>query len=86
MNGLGIQVLSDEVLSVYPNPANSILNINFPGGFKNQNYSIYDVSGKLVLNGVINQNSINIESLTDGIYFLELNSDKNSDRMKFIKN
>ena len=56
-------------ISIYPNPAKDVLIIN--GLFNSVN--IYDVSGKLVLTSEYN-NNINVSSLADGLYMLEINT------------
>ncbi len=68
-----------ESLSLYPNPAQTILNIN-----TNSSYKIYDVLGNLCLSGD-NSNTINIETLRCGVYFIELSQSNSSKRIKFIK-
>ncbi len=56
-------------LSLYPNPTNGIINIS---GLENSNaeYTVYDISGRTVLSGIVtNQINLNIAS---GIYIIEL--------------
>lgn len=56
-------------VNLYPNPTNQYINVN---DVKiNTPYQIHNQLGKLVLKGKINQ-QINIESLTNGIYFLSI--------------
>jgi hypothetical protein len=66
--------------SIYPNPAQDIINITFESkSVSFYNISIYDQSGKFVkkLNyrsnfGVNNINAIDISSLASGTYFVRL--------------
>jgi len=68
-------------LSVFPNPAKDVLNIEFTATFNA--YSIIDMSGKTVLIG--NEKSINIASIPQGIYLLSLMSEEGIYHQKFIK-
>jgi polyhydroxybutyrate depolymerase len=61
-------ILSD----IYPNPASNFINI----GIDNANVSIFDITGKLVLNNTSSNNqTIDISSLSEGMYIVKLNND-----------
>jgi len=63
------QEIEKEVLSVYPNPVeNGVLNLVNP---IRSSYRIIDISGKIVFEGNISNNPINVSSLKAGIYFLK---------------
>ncbi|MES2515659.1 MAG: T9SS type A sorting domain-containing protein [Bacteroidota bacterium] len=74
----------DGNISVYPNPANALLNIHTTSNFSIISSTIYDVSGKLVLtsNG---QGTINVANLNSGMYFIKVMTDKGEYKQKFIK-
>jgi hypothetical protein len=58
-----------ENFNIYPNPANDVLTID-------RNYTsaiIYDVFGKVVLTTDY-QNTINVASLSNGVYFMHINT------------
>ncbi|CAN5369779.1 hypothetical protein BH10BAC1_BH10BAC1_08410 [soil metagenome] len=77
--------IDDMEFSIYPNPANDIITIET--NFKNCYFSIYDLTGKLILEEKINQNKTQI-SLTDyssGLYFIQLHGDNRMISKKFIK-
>lgn len=59
-------------LKLYPNPVISILNIE--NNLTNQPYNIIDTLGKVILKGNLNEgnNSINVEKLSKGIYYLKV--------------
>jgi len=82
----GIQQLSvnSEQLLVYPNPATAILNIE--GLTQNEiKLSIYDVNGKIVLNQNINNRAtVDISSLTEGVYNLNLSTQQGSVNKRVI--
>jgi hypothetical protein len=67
---LGTDVTSQELLTLYPNPASDILFID--GANVNQAFTIFDANGRIVNFGSQVSNSINIESLESGMYFLQI--------------
>lgn len=66
--------------SFYPNPSNDYLKIvNLPQGHPEINYTIYDMSGRLVKNGKLNSDfTINTQNMTDGLYVLKLSDESSS--------
>ena len=80
----------DELLnsfSIYPNPSNGVITIQASNSINTVN--IYNMIGNLVMvkNISNNQANLNIENLTNGVYFMELNleSDGSILNSKFIK-
>lgn len=67
---------------IYPNPVKSVINISSQLLQKNTNYKIFSIDGKIILEGIINNNNINVENLIKGIYFLKIG---NNQGIKFIK-
>lgn len=64
-------------LNLFPNPANQTLQISGLGSTPNKiKYMITDISGKKVLQGELNNrsepHSVNIEGLSQGVYFIEI--------------
>lgn len=73
---------------VYPNPANSILNISVGNQALPKAYTIFNTLGQVVKSKDINATSdlsINIESLAVGIYMIKVDAEKGSQTIKFIK-
>ena len=65
----------EVVFVVYPNPTNSFINVK---GLKNDaDYSLIDIKGKSVQEGIISfaNPSIDIRSLNNGFYFMQLNGE-----------
>ena len=65
----------ETVFIVYPNPTNSFINVK---GLKNDaDYSLIDIKGKPVQEGIISfaNPSIDIRSLNNGFYFMQLNGE-----------
>ena len=73
-------------ISRYPNPAHTILNIRLDNEASLASITITDVLGKVVLFEATASNSINIETLQAGIYFLTVKNKTNQiANVKFIK-
>ena len=70
---------SNKNIILYPNPTRDILSTNGTSSYK-----IYDVLGNLCLVGD-KSNTINIESIKSGVYFIELSSGDFSKKIKFVK-
>ncbi|MGC4040951.1 MAG: T9SS type A sorting domain-containing protein [Flavobacterium sp.] len=72
---------------IYPNPANAIITIATPD-VETAKLSVTDISGKTVmitsLNGM--ENNVDISSLSNGVYFFEINASSKKEVVKFIKN
>ncbi|MEP6676910.1 MAG: LamG-like jellyroll fold domain-containing protein [Ferruginibacter sp.] len=74
--------------NVYPNPAKSLLHLQFGGKEKNVQVNIFDASGKLVLSeNKSNQPviDINITKLIPGTYYLQVSDGLVAGKTKFIK-
>ena len=68
-------------LKLYPNPSKDFIQVS--GLEKTEKYSIYNVIGVEVAKGtIVNNNSIAIQHLTNGMYFLKFD---NANSIKFIK-
>jgi hypothetical protein len=83
---------SASSLSIYPNPANDVLNfeINTTQQIGNLTYAIYDVIGNVLLNKNIGSVSgiykevINVSSFSKGIYIVKVTSDSLTSTKKVI--
>jgi len=73
-------------LFFYPNPATDELYINHLPLSSKVNYQIYDNLGQEINSGIINNGSINISKLKQGVYFIYIQYSHNeSFRGKFFK-
>ncbi len=82
--GDGVAVTEVEELSVvvFPNPANDVLNVaGVEGEFA---YQIFDVAGKVQLSGKAAE-SINVATLSKGIYVLAVITDEKTYNLRFVK-
>ena len=75
VNNVGINEFShDNLFSVYPNPANSQINVKADAKLLGSIYTVYDNTGKLVLTGkIISENTtIELGNLSGGIYLFSV--------------
>ncbi len=81
--------LSSTNLSVYPNPATDVLNINISNAnFKNSEVVVYNISGIEVFktNMASSNAQLNIESLSNGVYFVKVSNQNGFNKtVKFVK-
>ncbi|NND62092.1 MAG: T9SS type A sorting domain-containing protein [Flavobacteriaceae bacterium] len=80
--------LDGSQVAIYPNPAHDELKIVLEESLE-ADIRVFDMSGKLVINNsdvmIENHHSVNISTLTKGIYFIRINSNKGAVTKKFIK-
>jgi hypothetical protein len=70
-------------IEMYPNPANTILYFrNLPG---ETFISIYDMQGRKVTTGIIEDNRVDISNLDYGLYTVHINVNKNITILKLVK-
>lgn len=63
--------------SIFPNPANEVLNVQMENDIENTDYyfAIFDLSGKQLLQGQLSQ-TIDIQSLDNGFYIIKVQNQK----------
>lgn len=71
-------------LSLYPNPANTVLTIESKELFDGNTARVYNTLGKIVLTANVNQNSIEINTLPAGSYLLKIEKNDNMYVQKFM--
>ena len=72
----------ENIIDIYPNPAEKVLSIS---GHKNKfEYEIFDVAGQLQMSGK-SRGEIKIETLSKGVYLLNIVDGKRRLKSKFIK-
>lgn len=74
---LGVLETTTVQASVYPNPANDVVNIAIAGFVGDANLTVTDITGKIVMTEVISTNaagkaSVNTSSLKTGLYIFNL--------------
>jgi hypothetical protein len=83
-----VKVDAIEGFSVYPNPAENVLNISIPSkAEKIISVEVFDAQGRRMKLGsrLISQSAINISSLTKGSYFIKVRTADGEYQSKFIK-
>jgi len=61
----------EHTLNLYPNPAKSFLSVDMP--LTGQiSYQIFDISGKLVQSGLLDEPTIQLNNLNSGTYFIQI--------------
>ena len=86
-NVLGVNETSKTAFSVYPNPVNSVLNIN-TAILENMSYKIFNLQGAEILSGNVSASNsqISVDAISQGVYFIKMTAaDTTSSTMKFIK-
>ncbi|MGB1247428.1 MAG: T9SS type A sorting domain-containing protein [Chitinophagales bacterium] len=68
----------------FPNPANEKIFIDLPY-FKDNSYLIFDVNGIVVKEGKLDSDELQIDFLSDGLYFLKVKNDEQLFMGKFVK-
>lgn len=85
----GIEELGNYLFAVYPNPMSDLVTVNYKGVGNKTTYGVYDLAGKIVLSGTVqNENTtVNVSSLASGSYLLDvLSNGKSVGRKLIIKN
>ena len=80
---------SNELTSssyVFPNPADNVINLKVSLGQKIREIKVYDVSGNLIIKQHNDNFSVDVNLLSKGYYFLEVNYQNNEQKtFKFLK-
>ena len=76
---VGINNIAAASVSIYPNPATSLLNINSTENLNGNTLQVYDVVGQLVINQTLeaNNNAINVAKLSNGTYIIRITDKEN---------
>ncbi|WP_299207982.1 S8 family serine peptidase [uncultured Dokdonia sp.] len=77
-----------KAYTLSPNPANSIVQIQFPEGASQATVFVYDILGKEVFQKDITatDNALTIDRLTSGVYIVQIQEEGFSTTQKLIKN
>jgi len=81
--GVGIANNATANVTIYPNPASTVLNVNAEGFNK---VEITNLLGQVVMaDAISSQAQLNVSNLNEGIYFVRLSGDNGTYTQKFIK-
>lgn len=81
---LSVDDFAFDNINLYPNPASDFLEINAIN-LNEVELSIYEVNGKIINNFSVENNKINIKSMSSGVYILKLKKGAKIFKQKFIK-
>ncbi|MBC7641693.1 MAG: T9SS type A sorting domain-containing protein [Flavobacterium sp.] len=77
--------LKNSKFSLYPNPTKSQINLQFSNNVIADKVIITDLSGKIILEQTIKNNTVNTENLAVGMYFIQAFLGGEQFQSKFIK-
>jgi len=86
---LAVEEFEIKEMVLYPNPVNSMINIDLPDLTSTVNYTISDINGRTLLTDEVNNVSelqIDIQNLEAGLYLLKLRKDRSILNFKFLVN
>ncbi len=82
---IGVNDLLYNLFPIYPNPATNQLTIKTENTDQTE-FSIYDIAGRIIITGNFLQNkTIDISSIAEGTYFIQLKTKEEISTQKFIK-
>lgn len=70
-------------ITLFPNPAKNVVNISSTQ-YQFSNYSIYDLTGKVIQAGELLENKVDLRKITKGVYLFKLHDQKHSISTKLI--
>jgi hypothetical protein len=83
-----VEFNTSSFVTLYPNPATTFINIKVGEQYTNATFKIINVLGTQMLNvtefNTDNTASVNVASFAAGIYFLEINTGKSIEKIKFV--
>lgn len=86
-NSVGVESNTSGIeITIYPNPTYGILNVNNLSGSESEIF-IFNINGQKTLSAIINnqKGTIDVSELSEGIYFIEINSLSQNYKLKFVK-
>jgi hypothetical protein len=67
-----INQIEKDQIAIYPNPSSGKITVQTDANFIGHEFSIYQVNGKLIQNGILSGEKQEIELIEKGIYFLKM--------------
>lgn len=84
-NNTQSNLIENNNLKIYPNPAKNYVTIKSAGSISKNNCFITDVSGKRITTSFTSYNTIDVSKLSAGIYFLHVMEGTKSTSIRFVK-
>lgn len=85
VDNLSIDDFNQDQFSIYPNPAQNVINIESKDNLNIESVKIVDLSGKLIIEKTQNTNQVDIVNLSNGVYIVEVASEGRIYKKKLIK-
>jgi len=85
LNSIAVDHINPNNIQVYPNPTYNNLDIISTENLIESDLIIYNDRGEMVLKNTYNGNSINVEDLNAGIYYLSIKTNEKTSLIPFIK-
>ncbi len=82
---LGNSEIESTSLTIFPNPVEDVINLNYSNSADITEVLITNVAGQNVYSSQYFENKINLEHLIEGIYFIELSVGEDKVVKKFVK-
>lgn len=76
---------SSNTLTLFPNPANQVLQFYLQLHSSSPEFFIYNLLGQQIASGIITGKTISINALSNGIYFLKIKDGDNLFAQRFVK-
>jgi hypothetical protein len=77
-------IIQDISFKIYPNPVHDMINLKTLNNGK-ASFIIFDITGKQMMSGKLEGDRVNVSSLNQGFYFLQLTINGKKNVSKFIK-
>ena len=81
---LGIDDNALAQISIYPNPATDVINVEVPASVQIESIAIFDVLGKRT-NAILVNGQINIAGLSNGVYLMQIETNQGTITRKMVK-
>ncbi len=78
------EIEKESSIKIYPNPADQYIRIDIPNKAMT-NYTINDVSGRIIRSGIIQDSKVKLENLESGTYFISILNGKEKLTKRFVK-
>lgn len=82
---LSVAEVNDLDIKIFPNPTQDILNVSGFNADATSRMRITNIEGKVISEKPFTQNTINVSSLAEGLYFLSLTKNDQTQTIKFVK-
>ena len=91
INSIDERFIDNNAFVLYPNPTDKVVNLMFSRAVKSEvHYAIFDMSGKKIMAGILDQNQTNtniqVDELNSGLYLIQLTTNQWQSTQRLIIN